>query len=423
MSEPIDIQQLIAHLFRHEAGKMTAVLVKLFGLSHVELAEDIVQETLVAALETWKIKGVPDNPKAWLYKAAKNRTLDTLRRQQYFDKNITPNIVFSLENEEKTQSQLDVFFLDTEIEDAVLRTLFACCTPSVSDDVQLILMLKTLCGLTIAEIAAAFLSNSETIAKKLYRAKEKIKKEKITLDVPTGEDLIPRLDAVLKAIYLLFTEGYHSTSNDLVIRRDLCDEALRLGILLAQHPLSNTPKTNALVSLMCFQVARFDARLDSDGQPILLENQDRSLWHQGFIKLGYDYFKKTTAGTTISTYHLEAAIASYHAQATHFEATNWQAIYYCYNLLFDLNPSPIVALNRAIALGYTEGSSRGIAALKSLNGLEQNPFYHAALGNFLQKKGDSKAALDAYKKALDLTHLNSGKRLIELKIKELVTHK
>lgn len=419
MSQSTDIQQLVAHLFRHEAGKMTAVLTKLFGLPHVELAEDIVQETLVAALETWKIKGIPDNPRAWLYKVAKNRTLNALRRQQHFDKNIAANITFSLENDQKTQAQLDTFFLETEIDDALLRTLFACCTPSVSPDSQLILMLKTLCGLTIAEIAAAFLSNTDTIAKKLYRAKEKIKKENIALDVPTGKDLVERLDAVLHAIYLLFNEGYFSTSNNLVIRQDLCDEALRLGVLLAKHPLSNTPKTNALMALMCFQAARFDARLDSDGHAILLENQDRSLWNQAFIHLGYDYFKKTTTGTTISTYHLEAAIASYHAHAMSFDTTNWQAIYYCYNLLFELNPTPIVALNRAIALGYTEGVSRGIAALTSLKGLEQNPFYYTALGSFLQKNGDVKAALEAYEMALTLTPLESGKRFILLKIKEL----
>lgn len=418
MTETLDIPQLVAHLFRHEAGKMTAVLTKLFGLPHVELAEDIVQETLVAALETWKYKGIPDNPKAWLYKVAKNRTLDVLRRQQHFQKNIASNIFFELDNEEKTQTQLDAFFLETEIEDALLRTLFACCHPSVSPDAQLILMLKTLCGLTVAEIATSLLSNTETIAKKLYRAKEKIKREHISLDVPTGNELVERLDIVLKAIYLLFTEGYHSRSNNLVIRRDLCDEALRLGILLASHPLSKTPKTNALVALMCFQAARFDARLDAEGNPILLEYQNRNLWNKGLIALAYDYFKQSAAGTAVSTYHLEAAIASYHALAQSFETTNWQAIYYCYNLLNDLQPSPIVALNRAIALGYTEGAVHGIAALRLIVGLEQNPFYHTALGDFLLKNKEDEAAFQAYHKALTCTQSDSERRVIELKIKQ-----
>jgi RNA polymerase sigma factor (sigma-70 family) len=419
MRDTTNIQQLVAHLFRHEAGKMTAVLTKLFGLSNVEIAEDIVQETLIAALETWKIKGIPDNPRAWLYKVAKNRTLDVLKRQQHFQKNISPNITFTLETAEKTQTQLDAFFLENEIQDALLRTLFACCTPSVSPDAQLILMLKTLCGLTTTEIAAALLSNADTVSKKLYRAKEKIKNDHLSLDVPTGNEVIERLDAVMKAIYLLFTEGYYSTSTDRVIRRDLCDEALRLGILLADHPLSNSPKTAALVALMCFQSARFEARIDGEGNAILLENQDRSLWNPSFIALGYDYFKKTMVGTDVSTYHLEAAIASYHIQAKSFDTTNWQAIYYCYNLLFSLNPSPIIALNRAIARGYTEGASRGIMALKEIKNLNKNPFYHAALGDFLQKNGELNAAKTAYNLALNCTQLESEKRFILLKIGQL----
>jgi RNA polymerase sigma factor (sigma-70 family) len=365
------------------------------------------------------LKGVPDNPRAWLYKVAKNRTLDVLRRQQHFQKNISPDIVFSLDDEEKTQIQLDNFFLETEIEDALLRTLFACCTPSISNDVQLILMLKTLCGLTIQEIAAAFLSNTDTIAKKLYRAKEKIKNEQISLDVPTGDDLVLRLDTVLKAIYLLFNEGYYSASTDLIIRRDLCEEAIRLGVLLANHPLSHAPKTQALVALMCFQAARFDARFDTDGNAILLENQDRNLWNTPLIALGYDYFKKTMVGTEVSDYHLEAAIASYHTQATSFDTTNWQAIFYCYNLLYERNPTPIIALNRAIALGYTEGSLQGIAALEKIIGLEKNPFYYTALANFLTKKGDAQSAKQAYQTALTYTHLESEKRFIGLKMKAL----
>jgi RNA polymerase sigma factor (sigma-70 family) len=421
MSETPNVQQLVAHLFRHEAGKMTAVLTKLFGLPNVELAEDIVQETLIAALDTWKIKGIPDNPRAWLYKVAKNRTIDALRRQQHFQKKIAADIAFELDDLEKTQTLLDAFFLENEIQDALLRTLFACCHPTLSPESQLILMLKTLCGLTIAEIAAALLSPADTIAKKLYRAKEKIKKEQIALEVPTGNELIARMDSVLKAIYLLFTEGYHSTSTDRVIRHDLSQEALRLGTILANHPLSNTPKTNALVALMCFQAARFDARMDAEGHPILLENQDRRLWLQPLIAMGFDYFKKTLSGTELSTYHLEAAIASYHAQAPNFESTNWQAIFYCYNLLYELQPSPIVALNRAIALGYIEGPLHGIAALQNIVGLEKNPFYHTALGDFYQKIGDVDAAKKAYQSALGFAPLESEKRLIRLKISGL-TH-
>jgi RNA polymerase sigma factor (sigma-70 family) len=281
MKENNHISQLVDHLFRHEAGKMVSVLTKFFGLPHVELAEDIVQETLLTAFETWKLKGSPDNPQGWLYQVAKNRILTYLKREQNFQKKIAFNLSYSIENEALIQDKLDEFFLENEIEDAQLRMMFACCHPSLSTDLQLILMLKTLCGLNIKEIAAALLSQEDTVAKRLYRAKEKIKQEGISLDVPVGKELVERLDAVLKAIYLLFNEAYKSTSTDTVIRQELSDEALRLGAILAARPLSiegyNMPKINALLALMCFHAARFDSRLDEMGNIILLENQDRSL--------------------------------------------------------------------------------------------------------------------------------------------------
>ena len=301
---------------------MVAVLTKAFGLSHIELAEDIVQETLLTAFETWKIKGIPDNPEGWLYRVAKNRTLTYLKREQNFQKNIAPNVAYSIESEHFISERFEELFLENEIEDAQLRMMFACCHPSVPADSQLILMLKTLCGLSISEIAAALLSQHDSIAKRLYRAKEKIKQENLSLDVPVGSELVERLDAVLKAIYLLFNEAYKSTSTDTIIRRDLSDEALRLGAILAARPLSiesyNMPKINALMSLMCFHAARFDSRLDTDGNIILLENQDRSLWHPFLTKQAYSYFKASATGNELSEYHIEAAIASYHAKAETF---------------------------------------------------------------------------------------------------------
>jgi RNA polymerase sigma factor (sigma-70 family) len=410
-----DIHQTLDHLFRHEAGRMVAVLTKLFGLQQVEIAEDIVQETLVAALETWRFKGMPDNPRAWLYRVAKNRALDYLRRVQNFEKQIAPNVAFALENAEKTQSLLDDFFLETEIEDAQLRMMFACCHPSVSVDNQLVIILKTLCGLSIGEIATAFLSSEDTIAKRLYRAKERIKTERLTFDVPVGNDLTERLDAVLKAIYLLFNEGYYSAADDQLLRRDLCFEALRLGVLLSKHPLSNLPKTNALMALICFQAARFDARFDADNHIILLENQNRQLWSKALTSQAYHYFKAAQTGETLSTYHIEAGIASYHAQSPSFEATNWQAIFYCYSLLYQMQPSPIVALNRAIALGYTEGVQKGIEAILKIEGLDKNHFYHTALGDFYKKMEQNEAAQKAYATALSLVKRDSERRLIEEK--------
>ncbi|AEE54281.1 putative RNA polymerase, sigma-24 subunit, ECF subfamily [Haliscomenobacter hydrossis DSM 1100] len=405
----------IEHLFRHESGKMLAVLVKLFGLNQVEIAEDIVQETLLNALESWKLKGLPDDPRAWLYRAAKNRTIDYLRRERNFKTRVAPN--FQQGSSPIETSWLDGYFLDTEIEDAQLRMMFATCHPAIPIESQLALMLRTLCGLSTQEIAVAFFLPSDSIVKRLYRAKEKIRQEKLSLEVPAGNDLLPRLDAVLHAVYLLFNEGYKSASNDEVIRRELCVEAIRLGTLLARHPLSNQPKTHALLALMCFHAARLDARLTVEGEIILLENQDRSTWNQQLIALAYTHFKQSSQGEDLSAYHLEAAIASYHAVAPSFAQTNWQAIFYCYNLLYTLNPSPIVALNRAIAKGYAEGPSAGIEALLKIEGLDQNYLYHTALGDFYSKNGKLDVAKLAYGQALQLATLPAEKKVIEQKIK------
>jgi RNA polymerase sigma factor (sigma-70 family) len=416
MLEQKQVSQIVDHLFRHEAGKMIAVLTKFFGLQQVELAEDMVQETLLTAFETWKLKGIPDNPQAWLYQVAKNKILTYLKREQNFHKNIAHNLIYSIENEALIHTKLDEFFLENEIADAQLRMMFACCHPSVSTDLQLILMLKTLCGLSIKEIAAALLSQEDTIAKRLFRAKEKIKQEGILLEVPVGNELIERLDAVLKAIYLLFNEAYKSTSTDTVIRHELSDEALRLGALLAGDPLSifgkNAPKINALMSLMCFHAARFDSRLDEAGNIILLENQDRTLWNPYLIKQAYSFFKASSEGSDISEYHIEAAIASYHTQAASFEKTNWQAIFYCYNLLYSLKPTPIIAFNRAIAKGYFEGAKAGIEALLEIEGLEKNHFYHTALGDFYLKNNQKVKAKAAYDLALKFVFLGAEKKVI-----------
>lgn len=393
---------------------MLAVLVKLFGLNQVEIAEDIVQETLLSALESWKLKGVPADPRAWLYRAAKNRTIDYLRRERNFKTRVAPN--FQQGSSPIESSWLDGYFLDTEIEDAQLRMMFASCHPAIPIESQLALMLRTLCGLSTQEIAAAFLLPSDSIVKRLYRAKEKIRLEKLSLEVPSGNDLLPRLDAVLHAVYLLFNEGYKSASNDEVIRRDLCVEAIRLGTLLARHSLSNQPKTHALLALMCFHAARLDTRLNPEGEIILLERQDRSAWNRQLIGLAYSHFKQSSQGEDLSTYHLEAAIASYHAVAPSFEQTNWQAIFYCYNLLYALNPSPIVALNRAIAKGYAEGPVAGIEALLKINDLQQHYLYHTALGDFYTKKGDAKTAHAAYERALNLVSLSAERKVIEQKM-------
>jgi RNA polymerase sigma factor (sigma-70 family) len=423
MSQQAPIEQTVDHLFRHEAGKMVAVLVRLFGFTQVDVAQDIVQETLISALETWKLRGMPDQPRAWLYRVAKNKALNHLGRERHFNERITPHVVYQSETGADAGQLLDQIFLDDEIEDAQLRMMFACCHPSLNLDARLILILKTLCGLSVREIAAALISQEDAVAKRLYRAKEKIRAEGISLEVPTGPAIAERLDAVLLAIYLLFNEAYKSNSSDSVIRRDLCYDALRLGYLLVTRPLAipgyDLPKINALMALMCFHTARFDARLDAEGQIVLLEKQDRSLWDGELTTRAYYFLKASASGEQVSTYHVEAAIASYHAQAKRFEDTNWQGIYYCYRLLYSLQPMPIVALNKAIARGYAEGAEAGLRDLLEIEGLDQNHLYHAALGDFYGRSGQRDKARSAYSVALKYTDLASERLVLQGKLDEV----
>lgn len=410
------IQDTATHLFRHESGKMLAVLLRLFGLAQVEIAEDIVQDTLLTAYESWKINGLPDQPRAWLYRTAKNKTIDFLRRERNFKENIAPNFAHDTLQNLSSESWLDAFFLDDEIEDAQLRMMFACCHPAIPFESQLVLMLRTLCGLSAREIATAFLLSEDTVGKRIFRAKEKIRQEGLSLEAPTGEALSGRLDAVLLAIYLLFNEGYKSSSGADVIRRELCAEALRLGGLLTRHKISNLPRTHALQALMCFQASRFDARLDAAGDIILLEQQDRSLWNRRMITLGYEHLQLSAQQNEMSEYHIEAAIASYHASAPTFQQTNWKAIFYCYELLLTINPSPFVALNRAIALGYADGPTAGIEALLKIEALAGHYLYHSALGDFYAKNNERTKAVACYTQALEKVELDAERRVLLRKV-------
>lgn len=407
-----NIHDTTTHLFRHESGKMLSVLLRLFGLAQVEIAEDIVQDTLLTAYESWKMHGLPEQPRAWLYRTAKNKTIDFLRRERNFRTNVAQGFAETTQQNLNSDAWLDAFFLDGEIEDAQLRMMFACCHPAIPYESQLTLMLRTLCGLSIREIAAAFLLSEETVSKRLFRAKEKIRLERLALEAPMGEELLSRLDAVLLAIYLLFSEGYKSSSGSAVIRRELCEEALRLGGLLTRHPLSDLPKTHALQALMCFQASRFDARLNTAGEIILLEHQDRSLWNRPMIALGYEHLQRSAQRNEMSEYHIEAAIASYHASAPTFQQTNWKAIFYCYELLLKISPSPFVALNRAIALGYADGPAAGIEALLNIEGLSGHYLYHTALGDFYVKNNSPALALGCYRQALELVELEAERQVL-----------
>jgi RNA polymerase sigma factor (sigma-70 family) len=410
-----DVDKLVSHLFRSEAGKMAAVLTRLLGFEHYEQADDIVQDTLLKALSVWKIKGIPDNPSAWLHTVAKRRAIDVLREYKLHH-GIHTEIADAMKSEWTFVPTVNQFFLENEIEDSQLRMMFACCHPSIPYDSQLALILKTLCGLSISEIADSFLTNEETITKRLYRAREKIREEKIELEAPVAMELIPRLDAVLHAIYLLFNEGYNSSHADRLIRDELCEDAMRLCVLLTRNSLTDRPEANALLALMCFQASRSEARLDSDGNIILLQQQDRSRWYQPLIERGKFYLEKASEAAHFSEYHLEAAIAGIHSKSKSFDTTDWTSIYEVYDALCYLRPGSITELNRAIALGYAKSPQEGLAALNDVQGLHENAIYHTAVGDFQRLLGRQQNEKNSYERAMTLTQSKWSLQLLKEKI-------
>ena len=415
MHDPENIRQAIDHLFRHESGKMVSVLSKLFGFKNLDAAQDIVQDTLLQAMKTWSYSGVPDNPSAWLYRVAKNKAVDLLRREKTF-RELSPQYAYLLQSEYSLSPTVNNLFLENEIQDSQLRMMFACCHPLVPQESQIALTLKTLCGLSVSEISAAFLTNEETIAKRLYRAKEKIKTCDIELAVPQGNELPDKLEGVLKSLYLLFNEGYNSSHPDLLIREDLCEEAMRLVRLLCQHRLTRLPRTFALYSLFCFQASRLRARLDDNAHIIILKDQDRSKWDRSLIQTGFDYLELAAEPFEVSPYHLEAAIASIHAASPTFETTDWKSIHHLYELLYQLQPNPVVAMNKAIASAYAVSKQQALEELNQINGLEHHHLFYATIGEMylgLDQKPDAKAA---FQKAITLTNSQSEKLLLLEKI-------
>ena len=410
------IHQTIDHLFRHESGKMVSVLSRLLGLQNLEAAQDIVQDTLLQAMNTWSYNTVPDNPSAWLYRVAKNKAVDFLRREKKF-KEISSQYSYLLQSEYSLTSTVNNLFLENEIQDSQLRMMFACSHPSIAEESQIALTLKTLCGLSINEIAKAFLTNEETISKRIYRAKEKIKAEKIELHVPQGKELPERLDVILKSLYLLFNEGYNSSHPDKLIRDDLCQEAMRLTYLLTTHNITNLPRTNALLSLMCFQASRLQARLDDKGNIILLKYQDRDKWYKPLMEKGFIYLDAATDIFEKSPYHLEAAIASLHASAPSFEQTDWKSIHRLYELLYQLQPDPIIALNKAIASAYAISKENALSQLLGIEGLENYYLYHTSIGEIYFELHDKDKAKKFYETALHLTTSRQEQQLLISKIR------
>src|SRR5712671_1077049 len=342
---PGEVSRVVEHLFRHEAGKMVATLTGIFGLEHLTLAEDVVQEALVRALQTWPFYGVPKNPSAWIMRASRNLALDVVRRQKVF-RDKEAEITRQMEGQSPAPDA--AVFAEHEIADDRLRLMFVCCHPLIPAEAQVALALKTLCGFSITEISRAFLTTEAAIAKRLTRAKQKIQETHIPFEIPVGDELARRLESVLQSLYLLFNEGYKASGGEKLVREELCHEAIRLTELLAQHRAGNQPKTHALLALMLLNAARTPAREDDQGNLLRLKEQDRTRWDQTMIARGMSRLHESAAGGEISEYHFQAGIAACHATAVDHESTNWETILSLYDRLMEFDDSPVVALNRAV---------------------------------------------------------------------------
>lgn len=403
---------LIPHLFRTEYRKIIAVLCKKFGFEHIASAEDLVSETFLLAAETWGQKGIPQNPAGWLYKVARNKAIDVVRRQ----KRLAETVPFELAYSAASSVEKEIDLSEQNIEDSQLQMMFAVCHPAISLESQVGLALNLLCGFGVEEIADAFLTNKEVIYKRLARAKEKLRAEQIRIELPMGSQMNLRLEAVLTTLYLLFSEGYYSASQNTPLRQDLCLEALRLNLMLTQNRQTNTPEANALLSLMCFHSSRFEARTGHNGEIILYEDQDTNLWNQELVDQGTYYLNRAARGSKLSRYHLEAAIAYWHTIKSD-TAEKWENVLQLYNRLLIQEYSPMAALNRTYALAKARGNAVAIAEAEKLN-LDDNHLYHALLG-YLYTGFDGEKAYSHLHSALTLARNEADKKMIALKIDKL----
>lgn len=408
---------MVSHLFRHQAGRIIATLTRVLGSRYLDLAEDVVQDALVTALQQWPYKGIPENPAGWLTLVAKNRAQDRLRRAA----NLAGKLA-ELERVWPQQTAAEPDLPSAAKLDDQLALIFMCCHPDISREAQAALTLKTVCGFSSAEIARAFLTQESTIAQRLVRTKRQIREQGIAIELPEAKHLPHRLDAVLRAIYLLFNEGYGASHGDSLTRAELCEEAVRLGTLLVKHPSTQQPKAHALLALLMLQAARLPARLTEDGLPALLAAQDRALWDQRLIAGGLRQLAQAAAGTELTAYHLQAQIAAIHAVAANDAATDWERITLLYDELLALEPTPIVTLNRAIALARWQGPRAGI---QSLHEIESHPMlqgYHllpAVLAELWRQAGEPQQAIEYYRRALACSCTVPERKLLETQLRLL----
>jgi RNA polymerase sigma-70 factor (ECF subfamily) len=386
------------HWFRRELGRLVSILSRRFGFQRMELCEDAAQTALLQATQAWSSK-LPDDPGAWLYRVAHNHVLDELRREK---------------RDERYLADIQVGYAQQEVHDDVLRLLFVCADPVIPPESQLVLALKTLCGFSIDEIALRLFQGKDAVNKRLQRARERLREHAEIQSIDPA-----RVHSVLHMLYLLFNEGYSSAQPDRLIRRELCDEALRLALMLREDPAGTLPETDALIALMCFHAARFDARVDGMGGLLLLEEQDRSRWDGGLVQRGLEHLTRSARGETLSRYHVEAGIAAEHGLAPAYAATNWAEIVRLYDVLERIAPSPLNVLNRAIALSESHGPDAGLAALEALavpSWLLGYYLWDATLGELHRRRGDRQRALTHTKRALAAAPTNPEKALLERRI-------
>jgi len=375
---------------------MVAVLTKIFGTDNLGLAEDVVQDSLVEAISQWQYKGIPDNPSAWLFRVAKNKAINVVNREKYKRKYSKESAHF-LQSEWTAEPVLDDLFSEQQIMDDQLRMIFMCCHPAITPDSQIALALKTLCGFSIPEIGKAFLTSEENINKRLVRARQKIREIKIPFEVPKGNDLESRLQTVLNTIYLLFNEGYSASKGNDIIRYELCEEAIRLaGIIISSNTIQEKSTVFALQALMQLNAARFKSRQDADGNILTLEEQNRLLWDFTLMEKGFKNLEKSTVSNQMSSFHILATISAYHCSAINYASTDWKSILALYEKLLQIDNSPIVLLNRAVAISKVNGAKAAITELKKIEGAPMFKSYHhyySALGTFYMETGDYKTAM------------------------------
>ena len=413
---PAEMPQVVENLFRREWGKMVATLTRILGIEHLELAQDVVQQALVRALQTWPYYGVPENPSAWIMRVSRNLALDQLRRETTFRNKETDIAGFFAQ-----QTPGDLEPSTDEITDDSLRMMFVCCHPQIPREAQVALALRTLCGFSVAEIASAFLTTEAAIAKRLTRAKQRIRAAHIAFEIPVGEELTARLTGVLQTLYLVFNEGYKASVGERLVREELCQEAIRLTQLLTGHTAGNKPHCHALLALMFLNAARFPARTDAEGNILRLKEQDRSHWNRPMIARGMFHLAQSASGLEISVYHLQAGIAACHCATNTFEDTDWRKILSLYDRLVELDDSPVVALNRAVAVANVRGPAAGIAAVKSIRnskGLRSYYLLYAVLGEFEERLGRLQSAASYFRQALEQTEITSEQHFLLNRMRE-----